>query len=214
MKNSSVVLYYGLFICLVLTVTGIVSAKEINDLLASFIYLPLIFYFSVQIINSRIRNKKETTENKPKITKTSQVKEVIYPTEIPQTGVSDNDKRLFLKLIGSAGFSLLFMALFTKKAQAAFFGSVPGPGIVSVKNIAGEKIDPAESHPTDGYEITEIDDTSSPAYYGFLKKNGYWYIMKEDSTGAYRYSKGTSDFSTNWTNRASLTYNYFNTVFG
>ncbi len=106
------------------------------------------------------------------------------------------------------------MAMFTKKAQAAFFGSVPGPGTVAIKNSAGVQIDPAEAHPTDGYEITEIDDTSSPAYYGFLKKNGYWYIMKEDSTGAYRYSKGTTAFTTNWTNRASLTYDYFNSIFG
>ncbi len=213
MKNTSIILYYGLFICLVLTITGIISAKEVNDLLASFIYLPLIFYFSIQIINQRIKNKPPEVKNKKGYRK-QQSKEVIYPTQIENPNVSDNDKRLFLKLIGSAGFSLLFMALFTKKAQAAFFGSVPGPGVVSVKNIAGEKIDPAESHPTDGYEITEIDDASSPAYYGFLKKNGYWYIMKEDSTGAYRYSKGTSSFSTNWTNRASLTYNYFDNVFG
>lgn len=137
----------------------------------------------------------------------------IVPEEIP-LGVADGDKRLFLKLIGSTGFSLLLMALFTKKAQAAFFGSVPGPGVVAIKDSAGNKIDPAEKNPTDGYEITEIDDAGSPAYYGFVKKTGAWYVMLEDSSGGYRYAKGSNNFSVNWAGRALLSYDYFDVVFG
>ncbi len=213
MKSKQIILYYGLFICLLLTIAGVISAKNFNDLLSSFIYIPLIFFFATQLLHKKAITQKQT----PKIVKAS-VTKVISPTQIIEgdspTTIADNDKRLFLKLVGSAGFSLLFMAMFTKKAQAAFFGSVPGPGTVAIKNSAGVQIDPAEAHPTDGYEITEIDDTSSPSYYGFLKKNGYWYIMKEDSTGAYRYSKGTTAFTANWTNRASLTYDYFNSIFG
>lgn len=212
MKSKQIILYYGLFISLLLTIAGIISARNFNDLLSSFIYIPLIFFFATQLLRKKVSIQRQT----PKPAKQN-VSKVITPTQIvpnPDSPIADNDKRLFLKLIGSAGFSLLFMAMFTKKAQAAFFGSVPGPGTVAIKNSAGVQIDPAEAHPTDGYEITEIDDTSSPAYYGFLKKNGYWYIMKEDSTGAYRYSKGTTAFTTNWTNRASLTYDYFNSIFG
>ncbi len=212
MKSKQIILYYGLFICLLLTIAGIISAKNFNDLLSSFIYIPLIFFFITQLLYKKSVTQKQTPKTSAKT-----ISKVITPTQIVSTSessIADNDKRLFLKLIGSAGFSLLFMAMFTKKAQAAFFGSVPGPGTVAIKNSAGVQIDPAEAHPTDGYEITEIDDTSSPAYYGFLKKNGYWYIMKEDSTGAYRYSKGTTAFTTNWTNRASLTYDYFNSIFG
>ena len=206
MKTNQTFIYYGLFITIVLTITNLISAKNYSEFLSSFIYLPLVFYFLSQVI------KKNTS--KVKVVKPT----VITPTKIitdsqEKSDILDGDKRLFLKLIGSAGASMLFMALFTKKAQAAFFGSVPGPGTVSIKDSAGNKIDPAEAHPTDGYEITEIDDASSPSYYGFLKKNGYWYIMREDSSGAYRYTKGTSDFSTNWTNRASLTYDYFNSIF-
>ncbi len=212
MKSKQIILYYGLFICLLLTIAGIISAKNFNDLLSSFIYIPLIFFFTTQLLHKKVTTKKQT----PKITKPASTK-VITPTQIISSdtpNIADNDKRLFLKLVGSAGFSLLFMAMFTKKAQAAFFGSVPGPGTVAIKNTAGVQIDPSQEHPTDGYEITEIDDASSPSYYGFLKKNGNWYIMKEDSTGAYRYSKGTTAFTTNWTNRASLTYDYFNSIFG
>lgn len=211
MKSKQIIIYYGLFICLLLTIAGIISAKNFNELLSSFIYIPLIFFFLAQILHKKSAITKVTkTVSQPK-------PKVITPTQLvssPEPSIADNDKRLFLKLVGSAGFSLLFMAMFTKKAQAAFFGSVPGPGTVAIKNTAGIQIDPSQEHPTDGYEITEIDDTSSPSYYGFLKKNGYWYIMKEDSTGAYRYSKGTTSFTTNWANRASLTYDYFNSIFG
>ncbi|HHD92284.1 MAG TPA: hypothetical protein ENL06_01500 [Candidatus Portnoybacteria bacterium] len=63
----------------------------------------------------------------------------------------------------------------------------------------------------DIYHISDIDD-SSPAYYGFVDKDGNWYIMKED-TGTYRYCKGTTDYSTNWSNRASLTYDYYDNIF-
>lgn len=211
MKNKQIILAYGLFICLILTFVGIFSAKNFEELLSSFVYLPLIFYFATQLLTKNHSKPKAVAPPKSKTSNT------ITPTEVtamPDFQVADNDKRLFLKLIGSAGFSLLFMALFTKKAQASFFGSVPGPGTVSIKNAAGVKIDPAEEHPTDGYEIADIDDTSSPAYYGFLKSNGSWYIMREDSSGAYRYCKGSSTFSTNWTNRATLTYDYFNSIFG
>lgn len=213
MKNKNIILYYGLFICLLLTLVGVFSAKTFEQLLSSFIYLPLILYFATQVLSKRTISTK-TPINKVVTKKTT---EILQPTPVSDPSgfqVADNDKRLFLKLIGSAGFSLLFMAMFTKKAQAAFFGSVPGPGTVAIKNSSGTQIDPAEEHPTDGYEITQIDDASSPAYYGFLKKNGYWYIMKEDSSGNYRYVKGTTSFTTNWSDRASLTYDYFNSIFG
>lgn len=68
----------------------------------------------------------------------------------------------------------------------------------------------------EGYYISDKDDDASPNYYGFLDKNGNWYIIKETvSAGAdtYRYAKGSTNYTTNWTNRASLSYDYFNTVF-
>ena len=108
--------------------------------------------------------------------------------------------------------SLFLFSVFTQKAHGAFFGSVPGPGTVSLKDTSGAQIDPAIKTPTDGYKISQIDD-SSPAFYGFIDKTGAWFIMKEDSTGAYRYAKGSSSFSTNWTNRAILSYDYFDAIF-
>lgn len=66
------------------------------------------------------------------------------------------------------------------------------------------------------YVIADKDDDASPNYYGFTDKEGNWYIMRETiSSGAdtYRYTKGESNYDTNWTNRASLTYDYFYNVF-
>lgn len=107
------------------------------------------------------------------------------------------------------------MALFTKKAQASFFGSAPtGPGSVFIKNSAGIKIDPAEQMSTDGYAITNIDDAGYPTYYGFVKKTGEWYIMNQSSDSVFLYTKGNDSFAGNWNNRAKLSYDYFNIVFG
>jgi len=126
----------------------------------------------------------------------------------------DAKRRQFLKILGGGGISLVFMLFFMpQKASAAFFGSTPGPGIIGLKDSAGNKIDPAEKAPTDGYNISQIDDAALPSYYGFVHKSGAWYISKEDNTGAYRYAAGLTNFSTNWINRASLTYNYFDLVF-
>lgn len=66
------------------------------------------------------------------------------------------------------------------------------------------------------YRISDKDDDASPNYYGFVNADGAWYILKETvSAGAdtYRYAAGSSDYTTNWTNRASLSYGYFYSTF-
>lgn len=76
-----------------------------------------------------------------------------------------------------------------------------------------------ETDPLVGYQICERDDTSYPHYFGYAKTNGDWYIMRETSAGAYRFSKGAPQanggglFSDAWTDRANLTYNYVYEVF-
>lgn len=64
------------------------------------------------------------------------------------------------------------------------------------------------------YKISDIDADASPNYYGFLRKDGAWYILKETvSAGAdtYRYVKGASGY--NWSNRASESYVTFDSAF-
>lgn len=73
--------------------------------------------------------------------------------------------------------------------------------------------------PLAGYQLCDRDDSSSTKYYGYAKPNGHWYIMKESSSGAYRYAKGGPQpnggglYSDAWTDRTNLTYDYVYEVF-
>lgn len=65
----------------------------------------------------------------------------------------------------------------------------------------------------DQYKVNDVDESADPKYYGFSDKDGKWYILENTSDSAFRYSKGDDDYSTNWTNRASLTYDLFHNIF-
>lgn len=68
--------------------------------------------------------------------------------------------------------------------------------------------------PLQPYKIADLDDASNSKYYGFTHKDGYWYILRENtSTKTYRYTAGGADYPTNWTNRATLAYDYFHNIF-
>jgi hypothetical protein len=206
---KKLLLYYSFILSILLVVLGFLGAKTPAELVSALVFAPLGLYFWLLIFPT----KKQAVVLKTKAVvaeKRGGLKVAAEEGEI-EPGL-DVDRRKFLKLIGSAGASLFLLAVFTKKAEAAFFGSVPGPGTVGIKDASGTRINPAEKLPTDGYNISKIDDTSSPAYYGFLNKDGGWFIMKEDG-GDYTYARGDSNFSSNWANRASLTYGTFDEVF-
>ena len=57
-------------------------------------------------------------------------------------------------------------------------------------------------------------------YYGYLSRDGSWYIMKEDQSVdgdsdelSWKYVKGSSGYSTAWTNRESLDYDLLDETF-
>lgn len=57
----------------------------------------------------------------------------------------------------------------------------------------------------------EYDDgvSTNVKYYGFVDPEGHWYIIKNDPSSnpkTYRYAFGSNNYATNWSNRASLTY--------
>lgn len=62
------------------------------------------------------------------------------------------------------------------------------------------------------YKPSDIDEEGTPAYYGFIAKDGRWYIMTVTAT-AIRYTKGRSGYTTAWTGRAALEYGYFDVIF-
>ncbi len=208
---------YSFVVVNIMALMGFISAKTGPQILSAGLFFPLATYFWIEVFPKRKRAVviPRTRQVKPsKLKMMTSPEEGIIEEEFSKEGFS-LDRRQFLKLIGSAGMSVFLLSIFTRKAQATFFGSVPGPGTVAIKDIAGDKIDPAEKHPTDGYKISQIDD-SSPAYYGFIEKDGDWFIMKETTDGQYRYYKKGAlddDFETEWPNRAGFSYNYYDSIF-
>ncbi|MBI4099386.1 hypothetical protein HY440_00085 [Candidatus Microgenomates bacterium] len=213
-RQLRLLLAYNFILTTIMAVTGFVGARSEPQIISAAFFTPLAIYFwqfvipkkghQIPVNNLGFEILQVVPARAPRLKK--------IPQEEKPGRHFDVDRRMFLKLIGSAGMTLFLFSVFTKKAEASFFGSVPGPGTVALKDTTGTLVDPAIKQPTDGYKISEIDD-SSPAYYGFIEKTGKWFIMKEDSSGAYRYTKGDSSFSTNWTSRASLTYDYFDAIF-
>lgn len=205
---KKLIILYSFVITSFMAISGILNAVSLFEVASAvMLFTPLAFYFTVLMLPQKHHSA-------PVI---EPIVDII-PNKLKKIKNTDYDpeRRKFLKLIGAAGGSLFMLAMFTKKAEAAFFGSMPGPGTVAIKNTLGSQIDPAEKKPTDGYNITEIDDSGVDIYYGFVNKDGAWYIQKELSTGAYRYTKGTSDFTnilTGWPNKTALSYGYFNDVF-
>lgn len=81
------------------------------------------------------------------------------------------------------------------------------PTVLPVEEQGGTLVR-KQNDPLDGYKITEING----AYFGFTKVDGSWYILWNNS-GAWRYLKGSADFSTAWTNRIGAGYDYFYNIF-
>lgn len=69
------------------------------------------------------------------------------------------------------------------------------------------------TRPLDAYVIADKDETiGGTSYYGYVDATGNWYIQKETTTST-TFISGTSNYTTNWTNRAALSYDTFNNVF-
>lgn len=196
--------YYSFIVVSVMVIAGFMSASSTPQFISAVLFYPMLIYFF-----SLVAPKKQKAVIVPQI---SRVGEIKLKLEKPKS--YDANRRAFLKLIGTAGASLFLFSIFTKKTQAAFFGSVPGPGTVAIKDSTGAQIDPAEKGPTDGYAISQLDADDSPAYYGYVNKNGAWYIMKENTDGSYVYVRGSTDFAGEWATRgARVDYDTFDEIF-
>ena len=225
---KTILKYYSLIVVTIMVMMGFLISDNISQLMSAILFYPLAVYLWMSVtpkskkaltIPTDKKATKAIAKSKPKKKSIKKVEEepeeLALEGEPASTDKFDMDRRAFIKLIGSAGLSVFMLSLFTKRAQAAFFGSVPGPGVVAIKDSSGNQIDPAEKQPTDGYRVVQLDD-STPAYYGFQNASGAWYIMQEDASGNYRYAVGSSDFTnatTGWPNRAALSYDYFENVF-
>jgi len=207
-----------------LLTSNLLGADAPSEYLFALIVSPLPIYFWGAVVGRIIRGLRKLPQDKVTTQERLATEEETAPVtpsayeEIRKDQATEPSRRDFLKRIGSVGLGILVYSILNpREAGAAFFGSVPGPGTVSIKDTTDTKIDPAISSPTDAFGIYEIDD-GDPAYYGFINKAGYWYILQEDETAgdfSYRYLKGgPNDFPANWAGRGGWTYQYFNQIFG
>ena len=83
-------------------------------------------------------------------------------------------------------------------------------------NFVPVRVDPSGNlvagNDLSSYVASDITTAGDPLYYGFLRSDGAWYIMKETG-GTYRFIKGASDYTTNWTGRAGLSFGYYDAIF-
>jgi len=185
----------------------ITSTTYIQLAVATLLYPPLAYFAFV--IFPRNSRKKVVIQQAPTVAATQVVTNQTVEPDSGNSGILDENKRDFLKMIGAAGISFFLYSIFARGSGPLFFGK--SEDSASQKDGSG-KISPAPS-PTDGYQISEIDD-SYVSYYGFTNHDGGWFIMKEDTdSGSFRYAKGSADFSGNWSSRENLEYDYYHNVF-
>lgn len=98
----------------------------------------------------------------------------------------------------------------------AWEAATKGTGVgeaVEVQNFpATQPISDLYDDITSQYKITDIDTSGATMYFGFTDSVGNWFIMQFTGTAA-RYIKGASGYTTNWTGRAGLSYDYFYNTF-
>lgn len=134
--------------------------------------------------------------------------------------INDDDRRVFLKLVGSTGIFLFIYSLLNISRKPS--SMIPKEWL----KLGGHHLDPTIPHDVDhiqgqktvdqlmdGFKIAEIDNADI-SYYGFMATNGAWYIMQANTgAGSFRYIRGESGFPENWKNRKNLKYDYLDKVF-
>lgn len=221
LRNRILLTYFSFVISCIVVIVAFMTATTYIQLAVAILLYPVLVFFTYKILPDKWKHTKlPLQELSPNSTKPEKQEmptdKQVEISKVENVGISDIDKRVFLKLIGSAGIFLFIFSIFNKKAEGLFFKSLPGSvsGKISLEDIAGNKIDPAQNQPTDGYRISEIDNNNSITYYGFTNKDGAWFVMMADTdTGSFRYSRGNSNFPNSWTNRENLKYDYYANIF-
>lgn len=214
MNTRKILLTYPSFIIACLLVGAVfITAKTYLQLGIAILSYPVLIFFAYKIF----RGKPKSSHLKEQATVTVQPlvkpKASIEGAKAESFVVTDINKRAFLKLVGATGISFFLISIFGRSIQSLLFGQ----NFAQTQNLIGntqvDKAGTVPATPTDGYKISEVED-GTVSYYGFINKGGNWFIMKGDTnTGAFRYTRGASNFSDNWKNRKGLKYDYFDKVF-
>lgn len=60
-------------------------------------------------------------------------------------------------------------------------------------------------------DLGDDEDITASQYLGFINEDSAWYITKRNGNDI-TFTAGSSDAESNWTSRASLTYDTFNNI--
>ena len=180
--------YFFLAISSLLVIAAFMTATTYLQLIVASIVYPGLVYLILRAfprrvalvpMNTNIAVSTANTQPFPNQTNSQPLSTNTVGSPGPPA-VADSNKRDFLKMIGAAGLSFFLFQLFNRRGF--LLGGSPSLPLTSTKleDSSGQKVDPATRQPTDGYRISEIDD-SIVSYYGFINNSGGWFIMQEDS---------------------------------
>src|SRR3989344_2491485 len=161
--------YFSFAIACVVVIAAFITATTYVQLAVATLLYPALIFFAFKVLPLKTwmnASKKPVVRPQP-ASGTEQI--VRAPKTNP--GISDLDKRAFLKLIGATGLSFFLISIFGRRIEALLFGQnlVQIPTSVGSPS-AGKNNTPAAS-PTEEYKISEIDDNII-GYYGFIKADG------------------------------------------
>lgn len=206
---KTVLTYSSLAIACLMVIAVFITATSYIHLAVATLLYPFLIFFAYKVLPLKA---KRSALKRPVVVERQMQTETHTETQEEEkrsyVGVSDIEKRAFLKLIGATGLSFFLISIFGRRFETLLFGqNAAAPG--SMVNPLGGQGNIATVSPTDGYKISEIDN-GLVGYYGFVNKNGGWLIMKEDTnSGSFRYTKGVANFPFNWNKRTNLRYDYF-----
>lgn len=204
--------YSGFAISTLLVILAFVTAKTYTQLVFAVVAYPLLAYFALKLFPRVSREGSTITVEMP--IKPVRVQQVASEPQRPKVDVADIDKRTFLKLVGTAGISFFIFSLLGRRVESLLFGETSNPALKGLGGIPDGGVNTTNITPTEGYKISEIDDSGIVTYYGFINKNSAWLIMKEETdSGSFRYAKGGSNFPVSWTDRENIKYDYFYNLF-
>lgn len=199
--------YFSLAVLSMMIVAVFVTAKTYIQLSFAVIAYPIFMYFVYKNFLAERHFVPADKVRVPRVTTAQQYND----DHFDRVEVADIDKRTFLKIIGTAGFSFFIFSLLGRRVESLFFNKSFDYGI---NPLGGNPQSSAGKDTTEEYKISEIDDSTEVSYYGFVNKDGAWFIMKEDlGASTYRYAKGNSEFSENWQSRQDLKYDYYFNLF-
>ncbi len=200
-------------IAFLLLIVGFIITTTFTQLAVVILLYGLLFYLGYKFLPLRtthLVSKKPVEEAQYTVKPDEKI-----PAETPSFSVSDIDKRAFLKLIGGASISFFLLSIFSRRAEGLFSKQLPGSGPekIALEDTAGNKIDPAQNKPLDGYEVCEIENNVI-SFFGYTNTKGAWVVLRVDTrTASFRYCRGDSNFPGGWNSRENLKYDYFYNVF-